>query len=417
MTLDQKQNVALFRYGIIAPLETGTSDPAVSNNEFFRRAAEKTYTGPNGKPARVSASTIEKWHRCYKKDGFEGLMPQSRKDEGVSRKLDQDLQGQIRFLKARYPDISAADILRKLTENGSIRIGEISASTMERFVRRLRTEDGTGAAKDMRRYERPHINEVWYGDTCYGPYLSTAEGKKRVFFIALIDDASRFIVAADIFFNDNFENLMSVIKSAVSKFGRPRMFSFDNGATYRNKQMELLAARIGSSVHYCEPFTPTSKSKIERWFLTMRMQYLASLDTRDFHSLDELRKHFASYIQRYNQTVHSSLNGMTPEERFFSESGLFHRLTEEAISNSFLYETERKVSPDCVVSINNSEYEIHYRYAKQRIRIRYSPDMEKVLVVEPDGELTPVTLRPLSKHENANVRREKVRLSDGGQKA
>ena len=45
------------------------------------------------------------------------------------------------------------------------------------------------------------------------------------------------------------------------------------------------------------------------------------------------------------------------------------------------------------------------------------PDMEKVLVVEPDGELTPVTLRPLSKHENANVRREKVRLSDGGQKA
>ena len=67
MTLDQKQNVALFRYGIIAPLETGTCDPAVSNNEFFRRAAEKTYTDPNGKPARVSASTIEKWHRCYKK--------------------------------------------------------------------------------------------------------------------------------------------------------------------------------------------------------------------------------------------------------------------------------------------------------------------------------------------------------------
>jgi len=414
MTLDQKQSVALFRYGVIAPLETGTSDPSISNNEFFRRAAEKTYTGPDGKPSKVSASTIEKWHRYYKKDGFEGLMPQSRKDEGVSRKLDRDLQEQIRFMKAEHPRMPAAEVHRKLINNGSIRIGEISDSTIERFVRQIRSETGSGNAKDMHRYERPHINEVWYGDTCYGPYLSTNEGKKRIFFIVLIDDASRFIVAADIFFNDNFENLMSVIKSAVSKFGRPRMFSFDNGTTYRNKQMELLAARIGSSVHYCEPFTPTSKSKIERWFLTMRMQYLASLDTREFHSLDEIRKHFAAYIQRYNQTVHSSLNGMTPEERFFSESDLFYRLSEEAISNSFLYETERKVSPDCVVSINNIEYEIHYRYAKQRIRIRYSPDMKKILVVEPDGELTPVILRPLDKQEKSKVRREKVRLSEGG---
>lgn len=414
MTLDQKQDVALFRYGVIAPLETGTSGPALSNNEFFRRAAQKTYIGPDGNPVTVSASTIKKWHCYYKKDGFEGLMPQSRKDEGVSRKLDRDLQDRIRFMKSEHPRMPAAEIHRKLIESGSIRIGEISVSTVERFVRHIRSEEGSGSAKDMRRYERPHINEVWYGDTCYGPYLSTPEGKKRIFFIALIDDASRFIIAADIFFQDNFENLMTVIRSAVSKYGRPQMFSFDNGASYHNKQMELLAARIGSSVHYCEPFTPTSKSKIERWFLTMRMQYLAALDTRQFHSLEEIRPHFAAYVLRYNRTVHSSLNGMTPEERFFSEPDMPRRLTAEAIENSFLFETERKVSPDCVILLNNSEYEIHYRYAKQRIRIRYSSDMKKVLVVEPDGELTPVTLRPLNKHENANIRRERVRLSEGG---
>ena len=45
--------------------------------------------------------------------------------------------------------------------------------------------------------------------------------------IALIDDASRFITGIDVFFNDNFVNLMSVIKSAVSKFGRPVRFNFD----------------------------------------------------------------------------------------------------------------------------------------------------------------------------------------------
>ena len=60
---------------------------------------------------------------------------------------------------------------------------------------------------------------------------------------------------------------MAVIRSAVSKYGRPKLFSFDNGSVYRNLQMELLAARIGSSVHYCEPYTPTSKSYVKTLFM------------------------------------------------------------------------------------------------------------------------------------------------------
>lgn len=247
----------------------------------------------------------------------------------------------------------------------------------------------------------------------YGPWLTDQEGKKRVYFIALIDDASRFIVAADLFFQDNFENLMTVIRSAVSRFGRPALFTFDNGPAYRNKQMELLAARIGSSVHYCEPFTPTGKSKIERWFLTVRMQYLASLDMRKFHSLEALRRDFADYVSRYNQTGHTSLNGQTPQERYFSEPERFRRLSMQQMETDFLLETERRVSADNVVVINKTEYEVHYRYAKQRLRLRYSPDMEKVFVVEPSGNLTPIRL--LNKQDNAVVKRERVRLSVGGE--
>ena len=415
MTLDQRQDIALFRYGVIAPLVTGTSDPAISNREFFRRVAKETYAGPDGKPVTIAASTAEKWYRYYKKNGFEGLMPQPRKDEGVSRKLDQDLQSQIRFMKKEHPRMPAAEIHRKLIENGSIAPGQLSVSTVERFVRFIRSEQELQTGKDMRRYERPHINEVWYGDTCHGPYLKTPSGKNKVFFIVLIDDASRFIVGGDLFFNDNYENLMSVIRSAVSKYGRPKLFSFDNGPNYRNKQMELLAGRIGSSVHYCEPFTPTSKSKIERWFLTFRLQYLSALDMRQFHSLDELRTDFAAYVQRYNQTPHSSLAGMSPEERFFLEPEQIHRLSPECIDNSFLYEKECRVSPDSVLVINKVQYEIHYRYAKQKVRLRYSPDMEKAFVVGPSGDLTPVTLRLLNKHENASVKREKILLSRGGE--
>ena len=370
MTMDQRQQVALFRYSVIAPLETGTSDPSISNKEFFRQAAEKVYTGPDGQPTTVGASTAAKWHRAYQAGGFNALLPQSRNDEGIPRKLEVDLQETIRYLKKNYPRMTAAEIHRRLLSDGSIHIGQVSLSTVERFVRMIRREEGMSADKDMRRYERPHINEAWYGDTCYGPWLATPEGKRRVYFIALIDDASRFIVAAGLFFNDTFENLMTVIRSAVSKYGRPKLFSFDNGSVYRNLQMELLAARIGSSVHYCEPYTPTSKSKIERWFLTLRMQYLASLDMRNFHSLEELRRDFSAYVSRYNQNPHSSLAGQSPQERFFSEPEQIRRLTQDQIENSFLLEIERRVSTDCVVVIDRVEYEVHYRYAKQRIRLR-----------------------------------------------
>ena len=81
----------------------------------------------------------------------------------------------------------------------------------------------------MRRYERAHVNEVWCGDSSVGPYLKTKDGRKhKVYVIALIDDASRYIVGINVFFHDNFANLISVMKSAVAKFGVLKLFNFGN---------------------------------------------------------------------------------------------------------------------------------------------------------------------------------------------
>ena len=44
--------------------------------------------------------------------------------------------------------------------------------------------------------------------------------------------------------------------------------------------MDLLAARIGSTVHYDQPYTPTQKAKVERWFRTMKDQWMAGLDIK-----------------------------------------------------------------------------------------------------------------------------------------
>lgn len=412
MDQEKKHAVALMRYSAIAPLITGLSDDYESLTAFFNAASVKGVIHPDGSVKHYSPNTIERWYRNYKSGGFDALIPSGRKDMGKPRKLDVQLREQIRYLKSNYPRMSAAAIYRQLHESGSIKNGDVSESTVNRYINLLSLELKTTNNQDMRRYERPHINEVWCGDSSVGPYLKTPDGKKhKVYIIALIDDASRFIVGIDVFFNDNFINLMSVIKSAVAKYGRPQMFNFDNGSSYKNKQMELLAARIGTVIHYDQPYTPTQKAKIERWFRTMKDQWMSSLDIRDFNSLDELRGNLSAYIQKYNQTVHSSLSGKSPQDRFFSEPNRIRRLTDEEIENCFLLEIERRVSSDSVIVINQVEYEVDCRFAKQRIRLRYSPGLKDIFIVETDGTLTPIRL--LNKTENAFVKREKIHLCRG----
>ena len=147
---------------------------------------------------------------------------------------------------------------------------------------------------------------------------------------------------------------------------------------YRNKQVELLAARIGSCINYCKPYTPTAKAKIERWFRTMKDQWSASINYNDFHSIDDVRKSLFEDVTNYNLSAHSSLNGLSPHDRFFNESKYIHRLLDDQIDKLFLLEDSRRVSADCVIRINKTDYETDSRFAKAKVNIRYTPDMSAV---------------------------------------
>ena len=412
MNDENRQKIALFRYSILAPLISGTYDSANGNKAFFRDAAKRTYTNPREVDTILSAATIERWYYRYQRDGFDALIPKRRNDTGRSRKLDEDMMEQINYLKKEYPRIPATLIHQKLLSNGTMIKGEISLSTINRYVNQLNQLNKYTNNKDMRRYERPHINEVWCGDSSVGPYLILNGKKHKVWMIAMMDDASRLITGIDLFFNDNMINVMSVLKSAVSKFGRPKRLNFDNGSPYKNKQITLLSARIGTTLNYNPPYTPTGKAKIERFFLTLKQQWMSTLNMNDFSSLDMLKSSLMTYIQLYNQREHSSLNGASPTDRFFSESELIKRLSFEHIEESFLLEIERRVSADNVIVIDGIDYEVHYRYSKQRITLRYSPDMKNIFIVDKhSGELTPIRL--LNKQENSKIKREKVQLTGG----
>lgn len=420
MEQEYRHAIALMRYSAIAPLIPGLPEGYKNLSDYLEQASRKGVMHPDGEVKNYAPKTLYKWYAGYREGGFDALMPSGRNDCGKPRKLDGDLKERIAYLKGHYPRMSAAAIFRQLRDEGCIKHGEVSESTVNRYVNRPALEAGDIPIQDMRRYERPHINEVWCGDSSVGPYLKTPDGRKRrVYITALIDDASRFVTGAGVFFEDTFANLMSVMKGAVAKYGVPRVFNFDNGSAYKNKQMELLAARIGSTINYCKPYTPTAKAKVERWFRTMKDQWMASLDMRDFPSLDALSGSLSSYVRSYNLSAHSSLKGKSPQERFFCEPEKIRRLPEEKLKTDFLLELERRVCADSVVSIGNVEYEADMRFARQRIRLRCSPDMEEVYVAQPDGMLLPVRL--LNKQENASVKRdaghprEKLLLSEGGE--
>lgn len=405
-----RNQIALFRYGIIAPLITKEVTTPKERGQFFRDAAEKYYRHPDGRMVQVSCDTVYRYYRSYQAEGFEGLKPNGRSDVGKTRKLDEDIISQINYLHKEYPRLPCTMIYQKLQDNGTITKDTVSLSTITRYVAKIKAEEVV-PGKEMKRYELEHINEVWYGDSSVGPYLRDGKKRIKIWVIALIDDASRMIVGADLFTNDNYVNLLSVLRSAVIRFGKPQCLKFDNGASYRSHQMELLGARMGTAISYAPPRTPTGKAKIERWFRSLKDHWMASLNMNDFKDIEELKESFYTYVQKYNQTPHSSLGMKTPQDRFYEESNLIYRFDEDRIDKTFLLEEERTVSADNVITINGQEYEVDYRFSGRKLLVRYSPDLSRIYSVDrKTGEMKEIHL--LDKYRNSLGHRKTFRFSE-----
>ena len=112
MKQEKQQEVALMRYGAIAPIIAGLDERYPNKTAFYAEISAKGLIGPDGKLHHYAPATIEKWYLDYQNHGFEGSVPKGRSDAGVSRKLDEELQERIRYFKTNYPRMSAAAIYR-----------------------------------------------------------------------------------------------------------------------------------------------------------------------------------------------------------------------------------------------------------------------------------------------------------------
>ena len=156
---DKAEKIALFRYGLIAPLVL----EALPRGELTRRAQEiaaRHYEIPGSERTSVSVDTLLDWALRYRKGGFEALAPQPRQDRGQSRAITPQLADLIERLKRENPHRTGTTLLRELAlSSGQDAVG-VSASTLYRFFKqRGLTERQLLAPVAHKKFEAEHSNQ------------------------------------------------------------------------------------------------------------------------------------------------------------------------------------------------------------------------------------------------------------------
>ena len=403
-----KNEIALFRYGLIAPVITDTFEES-SQLEYFKKAASKKYI-VNGREEQYAWQTIKGWYLQYRKGGYDGLINKTRRDCHSSRKLNDDAIQRIKELKKEYPHISGTLIYNKLSDEGFINPNDICLGTILKFIRDNKILFNETEGIDRRAFVMEHANDCWQADTSHGPYL-TINGKKTLtYLIAIIDDASRLIVGARFYYNDNSLNLQDIFKSSVKKYGVPKKLFVDNGKTYKNDQFNIICASLGLVLIHARPYSGASKGKIERFFHTMKETWMRGLNWNEIKSIDELNDLLSQFIADYNNSVHSSLKkeneeNITPNARWFKDSHLIKKLDNNFIDIAFLHTAYPTIRSDAIANIKSHEFEVPMKYIGKKIVVKYNPlDFSSAWIYE-DNKLA-CNIKLVNKIDNSKIKRK-----------
>ena len=76
--------IALFRYGLIAPLLFGSLATG-ELEKALREITAKSYAIPHSTRSKVGMTTLRRYLKLYQKDGFDALRPPQRSDRRKPR--------------------------------------------------------------------------------------------------------------------------------------------------------------------------------------------------------------------------------------------------------------------------------------------------------------------------------------------
>ena len=386
---DLPEQIALFRYGVISNfvhLPPGTK----GLYKQIRKKAEKVYTIPGSKRTNVAEETIRSWLKKYRKGGFDALLTKNRNDKGRARKLSQKVADVLLTIKDDEPDLTVPLVIKKARESrlvpGGIRLPQ--STVYKLLVRNGLTQKKSSASKDHRRFSFQFAGDLWMSDVMHGPAVKTGEGRKRkTYLIAFIDDATRVIPYSAFAHSENTAAFMTVFKQAVLRRGIPVRLFVDNGSAFRSQHLSLVCAKLGITLIHSRPYHSESRGKIERWFRTIRLQFLPMLSDKDMQNLASINRALWTYVEaEYHQAPHRTL-GEIPLDRW-AKVGERVRYPEPGvdIDDLFLFESKRKVHKDRTVSLNGLVYEVDAALVGETVILRYNPsDQGEIIEVCHNG--------------------------------
>jgi putative transposase len=380
---DKAEKIALFRYGLIAPLVLET----LPRGEMTRRAqqiAARLYDIPHSMRRQVSVDTLLDWALRYRRNGLTALVPQPRQDRGQARVVAPETAVLIERLKRENPHRTGAALLRELAHTSETNPPGLSASTLYRFLRaRGLTERQLllDKATAHKKYEAEHANQIWQSDMLFGPWVqSPGGGKLQVFLQATLDDASRIIPHAQFYPNQGLDCFLDCLRQAIAARGLPTRLYMDNAKIYRSPQLARIAASIGILIVHTPPYQPQGRGKIERFFRTVREQFLASLDPKALLSTEQLNERLWHWLDTvYHRHEHSSLQ-TTPLLRWQHDIEQVRQLPPSTdLRRLFFHRVDRLVRKDSTFLLRNRFFEAPPHLAGKRIEVRFDPlDLDPV---------------------------------------
>jgi putative transposase len=373
--LERARETGLFRYSLVQEL----AEPGLTATERGRRARElagRVHGGPGGQPVTVSRGTLDRWRRVYEAGGFDALVPPARQP---APRTPAEVLALAEALKREKPGRTAAQVRRILQVTSG---WAPSDRTLQRLFERLelsvplREQEDAGA---FGRFECTRPNEMWTGDTLHGPVI--AGGKSYLF--AFLDDHSRAVMGARWAHHDDVVRMAAAFRPALQRRGVPQAIYLDNGSPFVDAWLLRGCAVLGIRLIHSRPGKPEGRGKIERFFRTVRGQFLVEIGGGSgIRDLAEMNRLFQAWIETtYHQAVHSE-TGEEPLARWARGTPAERAVPDPArLREAFLWSERRRATKTALVSLHGNSYQVDAWLAGKYVELVFDPfDLARVEV-------------------------------------
>jgi putative transposase len=357
----KSSDVALFRYMTIG----AAIDPRLTKSQrgvIVRDLAARLHRHPSGRDVAISRHTIDRWIRAYRTGGFEALLPDSRARMPTT---PQELLDLGVALKKEEPARTATQVARLIVESKG---AAPSARTLQRYFARLGLHGSPGGRSVFGRFEAAAPNDRWTGDGLHGPIV----GGAKTVLVAYLDDHSRLIAGRRWASSEDTLAACRALRRGLQARGIPKSVYLDNGSAFSSKPLMRACAVLGIRLVHSRPGKPEGRGKIERFFRTVRDQFLVEVPHGEIDSLDALNDRFDAWVESvYHHNVHSE-TGVTPLERF-EAAGPRVPPDQSRLRDAFLWSETRVVTKVATVSLWSNVYEVDPSLVGRRVELVFDP--------------------------------------------